>query len=99
MKNFYYDMLKMKLQFEQEQDNYNERNFLICKSCFWCASLLSNMHNFVNACPSCIDSELESMPLSTSEIYTFDYDSCKRSYIRILEQVMNNGPGRCIKAI
>ena len=28
----------------------------------------------LNACPSCINSELESMPVSIDEIYMFDYD-------------------------
>lgn len=37
MEELYYDILKKKLQFEERRD---ERNFLICKSCFWCASFL-----------------------------------------------------------
>ena len=61
-----------KLQFE----DYNERNFLLCKSCFWCASFLSK-YKILAACPSCMNSELESMPISFDEKYTFDHDSRK----------------------
>ena len=76
MKNMYYDILRKKLEFEQEHDNSNERNFLICKSCFWCASFLNKYRTF-NACPTCMNSELELMPISINEIYTFDYDPSK----------------------
>jgi len=40
LKNVYYDMLKKKSCLEQEQALYKERAFLLCKSCFWCASIL-----------------------------------------------------------
>jgi hypothetical protein len=53
----------------------NERNFLICSSCFWCASYLNNMHSFVDVCPSCKDEKVESMPIAFDETYKFDYDA------------------------
>ena len=53
----------------------SERNFLICSSCFWCASYLNNMHNFVDICPSCKNEKVESMPISFDETYKFDYDT------------------------
>ena len=40
--------LEKKLQFEQEHGNSNERNFLMCKSCFWCASFLNNRYTSFN---------------------------------------------------
>ena len=52
-----------------------ERNFLICNSCFWCASNLNNMRNFVDICPSCKNEKVESMPISFDETYKFDYDA------------------------
>jgi hypothetical protein len=64
----YYDILRKKLEFEEQHD---ERNFIICKSCFWCALLVNRSFN---KCPSCMDSGLESMPISLNEIYTFDFD-------------------------
>ena len=73
MKNLYYDVLKWKLCYEQPSSN--ERNFLMCKSCFWCASSLSSMYRSLKACPSCMNSELEFMPISSDERYIFDYDT------------------------
>ena len=69
MEDLYYDNLK-KLQF----DSYNERNFLLCKSCFWCATFLNSKYRYFNECPACMNSELESMPISFDETYTFDHD-------------------------
>ena len=74
MKNFYYDILKKNLQFGQEHNNSNERNFLMCKSCFWCASFLNSKYRCFSECPACMNSELESMPIGLNEKYTFDYD-------------------------
>jgi hypothetical protein len=72
--NLYYDILKKKLQFEQKRDSYKERNFLICKSYFWCASFLNSRYRSFNEGPSCMNSELESVPISFNEKYTFNYD-------------------------
>ena len=57
--------------------------FLICPSCFWCASCLSSqMFRTVAAkgsaslakCPLCIDGNIESVPVAENEEYKFDYD-------------------------
>jgi len=53
----------------------SERNFLICRSCFWCASYFNNMHRSVETCPSCNDAKIESIPISFDKTYKFDYDS------------------------
>jgi hypothetical protein len=74
MKYLYYDILRKKLQCEPHPFSSNERNFLMCESCFWCASFLNSRYRSFNQCPSCMNSDLESMPISANEIYTFDYD-------------------------
>jgi len=74
MKNLYYDILRKKLEFEEERDYYNQRNFLMCNSCFWCASFVNSRYRSFSECPACMDSELESMPISLNERYTFDHD-------------------------
>lgn len=61
----------------------------MCKSCFWCASFLNNRS--VNECPSCRNSELESMPLSLSE--KFDYELWQRVFSN------NNGIALAMKHI
>jgi hypothetical protein len=62
--------------------------FLICESCFWCASLLyfngndnntagtinNNNTTITKYCPSCSNNRVESIPISYNEVYKFDYD-------------------------
>ena len=48
--------------------------FVICGSCFWCASDLSGGSR-ISKCYACGDAgKLESMPLAPKEKYTFDFD-------------------------
>ena len=69
-----YDVvINKKLRFPQSLNTSRERSFLICKTCFWCASLL-NTHRSVEVCPSCMESELDLMPLAFCETYKFNYD-------------------------
>ena len=49
-------------------------NFLICGSCFWCASLFNIYREVVSKCPSCNSNCVESMPISHHEVYTFNHD-------------------------
>jgi hypothetical protein len=51
-----------------------KRHFVICNSCFWCASLYSDSRTV--KCPLCNSySNLESIPLSKNESFKFDYHS------------------------
>jgi hypothetical protein len=49
-------------------------NFLICESCFWCASYLNNYRKVVTNCPICGSKKIEFMPISHNEVYTFNHD-------------------------
>ena len=71
LKNMYYDMLKTKVY---PEPHYQGRAFLICNSCFWCASILYDDVQPFRMCPICMNNELEFMPLSNGETYNFDYD-------------------------
>ena len=62
----------------------NQINFIICQSCFWCASCLSSQilstiaetNDFpLLKCPSCIDGNTESIPIAENEGYRFYYDT------------------------
>ena len=53
----------------------NERNFLICRSCFWCVSYFNKMGSGLEACPSCKAVKIESVPISFDETYRLDYDA------------------------
>ena len=49
-------------------------DFLLCNSCFWCASYL-NLRSFgFMECPSCKENTIERMPLSAYDVYSFDYN-------------------------
>ena len=48
-------------------------HFLICDSCFWCASCIK-VDVSVARCPSCYDNKVEWMPITDDEIYKFNYD-------------------------
>jgi hypothetical protein len=56
--------------------NNNKIHFLLCGSCFWCASHFNNTGNTITTtkCPSCDNNKVQSIPLSDNEFYKFDYD-------------------------
>lgn len=70
-------MLNVKKPSFDEDHIISERNFLICSSCFWCASYLNNKHRSVEVCLTCNGAKVESMPISFDETYKFDYDSAR----------------------
>jgi hypothetical protein len=62
-----------------------EISFLICQSCFWCASYFNTIAAFTARrrrrgdappikCPICIEGNIESMSINKNEVYKFDYD-------------------------
>jgi hypothetical protein len=55
---------------------FEHRYFLLCESCFWCASYL-NMGGLtpVDKCPLCHDNRIEWMTISHDEIYQLGYNS------------------------
>jgi hypothetical protein len=74
LKNAYYDILKKNLCHKQEHVSSNGRTFVLCKSCFWCASILYDDVRPFRTCLICMNCDLEFMPISTDETYKFDYD-------------------------
>jgi len=68
--------LSLDFEFQRRFSNQamcKETHFLLCGSCFWCASFLE-LRVMIDVCPLCMYGKVESMPLSDKEIYTFDYD-------------------------
>jgi hypothetical protein len=62
----------------------NEINFVLCQSCFWCASYLSSQtlsrmataeDSLLVKCPSCLEGSIESIPIAENENYRFAYDT------------------------
>ena len=75
---------------QSEYDLHAEsKYFLICKSCFWCASCL-NRSNVISKCPVCannVDGLLDSTPISDKEVYRID---CNRKRGITLEFTTND---------
>ena len=61
----------------KEDEPISRRYFLICQTCFWCASYIDMMGNIEDlpykACPSCNNTEIESLPILNNEHYHFQY--------------------------
>lgn len=58
----------------ESKDKFTEtRNFLLCKSCHWCATAFTKFM-IPNTCPLCSDNHIESMPLSAHESYRLVHD-------------------------
>jgi hypothetical protein len=53
---------------------YQDATFLICNSCFWCASCISADYNHTEQCPNC-STKMESIPISEREAYQLNIDS------------------------
>jgi hypothetical protein len=56
----------------------SEINFIICQSCFWCASYISttlSTPDSITKCPSCIEGNIESIPIARNEDYRYEYDT------------------------
>lgn len=52
---------------------HNQIDFLLCPSCFWCASNF-NYSKVAIRCPTCSRDNVESMPISNDELYTYSHD-------------------------
>ena len=46
----------------------DKKNFLMCGSCFWCVSCMTENRTIV-PCPSCGNNEMQSMRISDYESY------------------------------
>ncbi len=57
---------------ENESTLIDTKNFLLCGSCFWCASCLDGNTTMLH-CPSCGNDEMQSMPVSDYESYKLDH--------------------------
>jgi hypothetical protein len=56
-------------------NNNKKIHFLICGSCFWCASHFNNIGDMIVKCPSCdSNNKVESIPVSYNEVYKLYYD-------------------------
>ena len=52
---------------------HNQIDFLLCPSCFWCASYF-NYSKVATRCPTCCRDNVEPIPISIDELYTYSHD-------------------------
>ncbi len=56
-------------------------NFLVCQSCFWCASYLYGCYKVAESCPLCgntsSNNNIESIPISNQEAFKFEYNQLR----------------------
>ena len=56
--------------------NLNKIRFILCESCFWCASCL-NLGVTIDRCPICDNGKVESMQVSGNELYKSNWNPIK----------------------
>jgi hypothetical protein len=55
--------------------HYDNRSFAVCQSCYWTATILTNLERY--ECPVCSDENVELMPLNLNEKYEFQIEPNK----------------------
>ena len=73
-----------------ETDNYanltKARYFLICESCFWCASYINNQTTFTK-CPLCQNGKIDCMPIGEDKNGFFDYSHSKGVELKFVNNI------------
>jgi rubrerythrin len=65
------------IQTKKENELTSRKYFMICQTCFWCASYIDIMGHMdalpYKVCPICNHTAIELLPLSDGEHYRFEY--------------------------
>jgi hypothetical protein len=70
----YHHTNKDRLSNEKKRIITKQRHFIVCESCFWCASSIY-LVSMDWICPVCNNgNKIESIPIQNNEIYNFDYN-------------------------
>lgn len=54
--------------------DFNERIFILCETCYWCATYFHKSRLPQRTCPQCLATELSSFPILPDETFRFDYN-------------------------
>jgi hypothetical protein len=80
-----------KLSNEKKRIITKQRHFLLCESCFWCASSIY-LVSMDWICPVCSsnnnNNKVESIPIQNNEIYKFDYNQRHGVILEFSESVV-----------
>ncbi|WP_148700295.1 hypothetical protein [Candidatus Nitrososphaera evergladensis] len=63
-------------------------SFLLCNSCYWCASSITELTGDDLHCPSC-GQVVESIPLGTGEVFSLGIDA-KRGVVLEFKKALRN---------
>jgi len=67
-------------------------DFLLCNSCFWCASYLNLENGLIPfQCPSCKENAIEWIPISVNDAYSFDYNPGTGVILEFSNRKWSNG--------
>jgi hypothetical protein len=78
---------------KKKAEPISRRYFLICQTCFWCASYndMDNMDelpykawSILEICNTCNDNRIESLPISYDECYRFEYTPTRGAVLEFL---------------
>jgi hypothetical protein len=64
----------------------------MCKSCYWCASCLSNYEDVILTCPMCGTDKMDWLPISYSESYRLDYDEIRGMVFHFWSEIERDIP-------
>ena len=56
----------------KQEQVYKQIDFLLCESCFWCATCIDSQQKHMTRCPSCKDFRLKYLIINDNEIYNLD---------------------------
>jgi hypothetical protein len=56
----------------KQEQVYKQIDFLLCESCFWCATGIDSKQKHMTRCPSCKDFRLKYLIINDNEIYNLD---------------------------
>jgi len=69
------DLVQSATQTKKEDEPTSRKYFMICQTCFWCASYIDIMSNIdalpYKVCPTCNHTSIELLPLSDNEHFEY----------------------------
>jgi len=60
-----------------KENEPSRKCFMICETCFWCASYIDIDALSYKVCPACNNTAIELLPLSNGEYYRFEYTATR----------------------
>jgi hypothetical protein len=72
---------------DEKKEVFKQTYFLLCKSCFWCASYFNSKSVSIAKCPNCYNNKIERMPIPKVNLYKLGYSSRGDPYTILYNQL------------